>query len=348
MLNMLTIKPAHVLALLFLLITHTGFAQSDTSKLTDYEARYAQGNRSSSFLKQYIVLLDSLKRPVNEQLLDDYVGTLQVNDLDNFETLHFLLRQGPIWKGKTAQLIYLNQTLIDSLFHKLPLTERIAINRKITHQSFEKAVREKNKTLATQLSAFIYNTWKKENTFLGSLAQERNMLKYYEKTGDTSTYLARAQRFYNQYYSYTTPDSLFQTILLAQHHKRYYSPWDSITRHFRDSIWQRVSASKKRANQTAFAHTLHQAAASFARLGATNEMQLYSCLRWVQAAIKWNPNVPEYYHTFASILHALTFYDEAIAREQQAIDLAQKQGKDAVKYQEQLEKLRLRTGLSPT
>ncbi|MDM8178093.1 MULTISPECIES: hypothetical protein [Olivibacter] len=322
---------------LLLLVVQCVLAQPDTTdnSLVAYHQKYALGNRSTSFLKQYIRKLDSLDQPVDQQLLDEYVGTLQVRDLDNFETVSFLLQQGPILQSKTYRLIYMNQTIVDSIYHKLPLDERKKINGKIIKNTTQKAIQEKDINLAYNLSSFMYNAWLKSNPFLADIEQDRVMVEYLEQVADTTQYFRRAVNYYDRVYLYSTPDSMLKMNLAAHDNKPYRQPLDSAMQ----ARWEHIPEARKRQYDTLFAKSLHRAAASFIKLGAKGPY-IYNSLHWIQAAIKWRNDVPEYYHTYATILASLQLLQEAISKEEQAIKLADRQQQDTSRYRRQLQALR--------
>jgi len=336
-----------LLSFLLLLIAQYTTAQTNTAEndLRTYHEKYALGNRSSSFLKQYLRKLDSLDLPADPQLLDEYVGSLQVRDLDNFETVSFLLQQGPILQSKTYRLIYMNQTIVDSIYHKLPLSVRKKMNGKIIHNTFQKAIREKNIDLAYSVSHFIYNSWQETNRFLAEIERDRILVDYLEKTADTAQYFTRASSYYNSFYMALTPDSMFKMNLAAHENKSYRLPLDSTIQ----KRWNQVPEAKKRHYDTLFAKNLHHAAASFIQLGAKGP-RLYTSLQWIQAAIKWQADVPGYYHTFAEILASLHLFQEAIVQEERAIMLSEKQNQDASIYRSGLKKIKesLQTGKTIT
>lgn len=324
---------------LFLLLFNVQYVTAQTTttenNLQTYQEKYEQGNRSASFLKRYIRTLDSLGLPVSQRLLDEYVGCLQVRDLDNFETTSFLLQQGPVLESKTYKLIYMNKTIVDSIYHRLPLNVRKKMNGKIIRNSLEKAVQEKNINLAYSVSHFVYSSWQTSNLFLGEMERERTLVYYLEKVADTTQYFRSAADYYNRYYLHLTPDSMFKMNLAANEKKPYQASLDSATM----EKWNRIPEAKKRHYDTLFATSLHHAAASFIKLGAKGA-HLYTSLQWIQAAIKWRTDRPEYYHTFAEILASLHLYQEAIAKEEQAIKLSEKKQQNAAAYKRRLKELK--------
>lgn len=326
-----------LLSFLLFLVVQYAAAQTDTTEnnFQAYKDKHASGNRSSSFLKQYIRKLDSLNLPTDQQLLDEYVSSLQVRDLDNFETLSFLLQQGPLLQSKTYRLIYMNKTIVDSIYHKLPLNVRKKMNGKIIKNTLQKAVQEKDVSLAQSVSHFVYNSWQESNGFLAEMESERTMVDYLEQIVDTTQYFPRATRYYNRFYISLTPDSMFKMNLAAHNKKPFYTSLDSATK----EKWNQIPEARKRYYDTLFAKSLHHAAASFVKLKA-NGARIYTALQWIQAAIGWRTDVPEYYHTFAEILASLDLYQEAIDKEQQAIKLSEKQKKNTADYQRNLKKLK--------
>lgn len=322
---------------LLLLLTRYTMAQTYTvdNGLHAYQEKYAIGNRSTSFLKQYIRKLDSLDLPVDQQLLDEYVGSLQIRDLDNFETVSFLLQQGPALQSKTYRLIYMNQTIVDSIYHKLPLDVRKKMNGKIIQNTTKRAVQEKDINSAYSLSNFMYSAWQESNLFLADMERDRVVVEYLEQVADTTQYFQRAVDYYNRFYLYSTPDSMFKMNFAAHNKRPYHQHLDSATQ----AKWDHIPESSKRPYDTLFANSLHHAAASFLKLGAKGSYG-YSGLQWIQAAIKWRSDVPEYYHTYAEILASLQLFQEAIAKEEQAIKLSEQQRQDTTVYKRKLKILK--------
>jgi thioredoxin-related protein len=197
-------------------------------QLSDYEKEYKTGQKSAAFLKSYIQKRQEAHLPTQE-LLDEYVGTLPVDSLSNFQVVRFIYQQGPTLDSRAYKLIQASgdpyqrkRSLVDSIYKSIPYQEAVRINQAIISNSFNKAVQNKDQQLAYQTGGFIQQSYGKDyNT--GRFYSQRNLIGYYYETKDTAQYFRNCQDFLNHTHLLLTVDSLkrmdeaaFETARLQQ------------------------------------------------------------------------------------------------------------------------------------
>jgi thioredoxin-related protein len=182
--------------------------RKDEKHLSDYEKEYKAGARSSGFLEEFIVKRKEVTLPVDD-LLEEYVGRLPVDSLGNYEVLKFVYLQGPSLDSKVYKVIkaVVPQQTIDSLYKSVAVDEAVAMNKAIIESTFRKAVQNRDKRLAYELSAFIQGTYQHDYA-QAQLAGTRSLLRYYYAARDTTEYIQSMEHFLDFNHMRLTVDSL--------------------------------------------------------------------------------------------------------------------------------------------
>lgn len=182
--------------------------RKEGKQLTDFEKEYKNGERSAAFLKAYILKRREAHMPAGD-LLDEYVGKLPVDSINNFHVVKFIYQQGPTMDSRAYKLVQtlVPHSMVDSLYKSVPLSEAAAFNNGIIGSTLKKAIETKNHHLALQASNFTQQTHR-ENFMMGNINYRRNMLWYYQQVKDTSSYFAECRYFLDQIHLLLSVDSL--------------------------------------------------------------------------------------------------------------------------------------------
>ncbi|HEY9535129.1 MAG TPA: hypothetical protein VIQ77_11360 [Mucilaginibacter sp.] len=272
---------------------------------------------TSAQLKKIMDLRRELNMPDDQSLLDRYVATLNIKDLDNYGTVLYILKAGPLANSKTYTLIYSNRKLIDSIFKKEALTTRIAINTRIISNSRNLAIKNKDAALAQSSANIARYTWGKDYQ-KANKTYTAEMLMYYKGVKDTLNYFNTADYYYDSYYLNISADSARRSSVYAPEAinlspKSVFTPNSSgviLTTHvIKTSPYSSVAA------------TLNNVAWDFYTMGTHNRLHLLKALMWSKRATELDAQY-SYYDTMAHIMYQLNFIDEALMNQQKAINIA--------------------------
>lgn len=182
--------------------------RKDKKHLSDYEKEYKAGARSSVFLKEYMLSRKEVSLPADD-LLDEYVGQLPVDSLNNYEVVKFIYKQGPSLDSKVYKVIQAvtPRTLIDSIYKSVPPNEAVEMNKAIIETTFRKAVQKRDRGLAYQLGGFTQGTYQRDYA-QAQLASTRSLLRYYYAVKDTAEYINTVENFLDFNHMRLTVDSL--------------------------------------------------------------------------------------------------------------------------------------------
>jgi len=172
---------------------------SKTKTLTKYTQEYQKGNRNTEFMQRYLLKYDELDLPVNQDVLDAYARLLPVSAADDYETIAFIMKLGPVLSSTAYKITRINLKLTDSLYKTLPYPERVKMNNKIINASMAAAKKTKNEALAMQTASFTQSTWNNDWQ-KGYAANMSRLMEYYYAVKDTTKYLRNASSYYQQYY----------------------------------------------------------------------------------------------------------------------------------------------------
>lgn len=279
----------------------------------DKEGKLTAGTQ----LKQLMDLRRALNMPDDQSLLDRYVATLTVKDLDDYNTILYVLQAGPLANSKTYTLININRKLIDSIFKKESLATRTAINTRIITNSHTLAIKNKDLALAQSAANYARYTWGKDYRKASKISTSE-MLMYYKGIKDTLNYFNTADYYYDDYYMNISSDSARRSSVYAPETinlspKSIFTPNSSgviLTTHvIKASPYSSVAA------------TLNNVAWDFYTMGTHNRIHLVKALMWSKRATELDAQY-SYYDTMAHILYQLNFIDEAMINQQKAINIA--------------------------
>ena len=324
--------------------------------LSKYEAEYKAGNRKLDYLKAFISKYDELDIPVNQSLIDEYVNLLPVRALDDYETVSFVLQQGPILSSKAYKVIMLNSKLVDSLYKRLPLAKRLKMNNRIISYSMEEAKLKKDANLAAMVANFTSSTWNSTNWQKASYMRSAKLMEYFQAVNDTVRFVESASSYYNAYYM-SLRDSIFKpepTPDFMDRLSTFTSPVQpKLRRDVKDtvkmvgrigSIGMEISnlgsglSGNQQENMKAidFATTLNNGAYGIFTSRTTRQGYLEQAVVWVRRSIELFPDMPPYYDTLAHLYYRQKKYDEAIRMQQKAVDIVEQKEKRAAEYRAKL------------
>ncbi|TDO24680.1 hypothetical protein [Pedobacter duraquae] len=303
--------------------------------LGDYEARYSSGERSASFLKEFITHKMSLGLMDNSKLIDQYVDFLKISDLSSYNDVLFIFKSGPYIYGKAYTLAYSNKKLADSIYKTEPAADRSAMNAVMRENTMNEAIRTRNNSMARNVFTFLSNIYT-NNRAEGYKQASYSQIYYSKAIKDTAQYISVAPYFYDNYYMGLSADSIKRmekklveqrTKIMTENTKqsmvelRKYLPGT-----IKDSISIK-SSSGGNTSASLVATTLNNAAWDVYTLGIKNTNMLIKAMLWSRRAIELSPGAG-FYDTMAHIMYRLKLKDEAVLNQDKAVVLAisEKQG----------------------
>lgn len=282
-------------------------------------AQYKKGFRNQLLLRKLLKQYQIFDQYTDQQVLNDYVSGLTVQELNNFETVVFLLRCGPIYDSPTYRLAYTNRKMVDSLYATLPLPTRKEINGRIQRQTFREALDKKNFALAQNLGNRVANTWQSHH-LRGNMARSFYPMKYLQLSGDTARYCSYARNYYNTYFYQLDQDSLAK--LDYANNKNVHIPrrgfaLDSLE-NLRFQSWlekQRPHYVKEQVDR------LNYGANQLLAFGKDDPEILFDGIRWMHKSVVLLPDRGQSHHILAKLLYQVGFYAEAEAAQRRAVEL---------------------------
>ena len=260
--------------------------------LSDFDQKYENGEISRKFLKDYISLRIKTGTFDNAHLIEKYVTYLTIAEFNEPGEILFIFKSGPILSGNAYKLLYNNSKLTREIFATLPLSERIAINRRIGDNTLKEAIATRNLSQAMQSADFASNSHGNDY----KAADKRstwNMMEYYKAVKDTANFFLSSTRYYDTHYMSVSLDSIRRANVKAN-----------------------KTGNSMDKDQTAL--RLNDAAWAVYEQGTKNYLYLTKAMLWSKRSIEIDPD-PNYYDTLAHIFYRLGLYDEAILNQNKSI-----------------------------
>jgi hypothetical protein len=322
--------------------------------MSDYEDKYNHGDRTFTFLKEYITMRQELGFFNNANLIEEYVDQLPPNSYRDYNVVLFILKAGPLAYGKAYHYCYTERKVVDSIYKKEPKPLLSEINRRIPDNTAIEAINRKDVNLAQQGANFIATIWQRSDARKGQIYSQGRMLSYYQGVNDTANYYRRALMFYDNYYMNVSADSAKKVdqinrdnrnkTLLAQHKpdtvKTYVKGPDSVKRLV--TRITRVIQSPIGDSPSIIASVLNNVAYTFYTSGTRNQAYIFRAVAWSKRSIELNPTFSSY-DTLAHLLYRLGFFDEALSAQNKAVSLAEAkkvEDKELYKLKTEAEKIK--------
>ena len=275
----------------------------------------------------------SLNLPTDE-LLEEYVALLPADSLQSIRTLHFIANMAPLVGSKAGHALRQNQMLFNQAWYKMDNNTRVSINNRIIFRSMENAIKNKNEQYAKAVASFAQGTHT-ANPLGGMKAYDKNMLRYYDETGDSNTFFKKAIAYYERYYMTINADSIKR--MDSVNRQRLFATAKKDTLQTGTSM--RVSASVPFSPTTQFYANELQAGASYFYKKTSNSYLLSVATEWSAKALTFYES-PEILDTYARLLYKQGEKDKAIAIEMNAIKLKQQRGFPVKELETILEKMK--------
>lgn len=297
--------------------------------INEYAKEYQSGNRSSEFLRKYLLKLGELQMNADE-VLDSYTAQLPADSMQNFNTVRFIYKQGPALNSTTFEKIgsMTPHRLIDSVYRSVPYQEAVAFNNGIINHSMRNAITRQDFALANRAAYFAQSTYDRDPK-MGRIAFEKNMLHYYYSVKDTARYLSQTAKLIEKHYLTISLDSL-KALDQAEMDKM-----ASARPKLKNGITE-MSFRLSKPSQF-FPMELNNRAWHFYELTTDNEY-LEKALSWSKTAMEWNKELqkninnskvdgnPSYTDTYAHLLYKLGRKDEAIEWQTKAVEQQRQTG----------------------
>lgn len=304
-----------------------------------YESEYSRGNRDTTFLKAYISERESLGIYFNHWLVQDYADQLTLKKIKTVPTTAYLLHRGMIYGSALYNLVVSDIRLRDSAWASFPLKQRSEINGRIVLNTFEQAVKTKDRKLGVKSAEYQRTLWSAKNYRFASFLYDSELIRFHRAIKDTSKLLNLLPYFIDRQYLNVTADTLqkykkLYPMLRGEREKNntmrpaLYNPENSkvVLRQLEARRILRAPVELNSAAWNVFEYSKDRAV-------------LMKALLWSQTSIKLDPKA-EFYDTLAHLLYRLEFYYEAEQTQLKAIALAKSAGRSPERYKEALAKMR--------
>lgn len=283
-------------------------------------AEYRKGMRQQSLLSKILRYYQTFDQYTDQQLLSDYIAQLTIEQLNNFETVIFLLSCGPIYNSKSYLLARTNSKMVDSLYSSLPLPVRKKINNRIIQRTFRESLDKKNFSLAQEVGYFAYTTWT-PNYLRASNAQAFHPLEYKRLMKDSLSYIQMARNYYDQSFYRVDPDSLSR-IDFAQDRQIQFTRNRLLLDSAQNAEFKSLVGKGRKYYQDDQATNLNYGAQQILAFEKNNPEVIFDAIRWQKKTIELKPDVPAFRYTMALLLYRVGFYAQAEEEQQRAVKLS--------------------------
>jgi len=283
-------------------------------------AEYRKGMRQQSLLSKILRYNQTFDQYTDQQLLSDYMAQLTIEQLNNFETVIFLLSCGPVYNSKSYLLARTNNKMVDSLYSSLPLPVRKKINNRIIQRTFRESLDKKNFSLAQEVGYFAYTTWT-PNYLRASNAQAFHPLEYKRLMKDSLSYIQMARNYYDQSFYRVDPDSLSR-IDFAQDRQIQFTRNRLLLDSAQNAEFKSLVGKGRKYYQDDQATNLNYGAQQILAFEKNNPEVIFDAIRWQKKTIDLKPDVPAFRYTMALLLYRVGFYAQAEEEQQRAVKLS--------------------------
>lgn len=283
-------------------------------------AEYRKGMRQQSLLSKILRYNQTFDQYTDQQLLSDYIAQLTIEQLNNFETVIFLLSCGPVYNSKSYLLARTNNKMVDSLYSSLPLPVRKKINNRIIQRTFRESLDKKNFSLAQEVGYFAYTTWT-PNYLRASNAQAFHPLEYKRLMKDSLSYIQMARNYYDQSFYRVDPDSLSR-IDFAQDRQIQFTRNRLLLDSAQNAEFKSLVGKGRKYYQDDQATNLNYGAQQILAFEKNNQEVIFDAIRWQKKTIELKPDVPAFRYTMALLLYRVGFYAQAEEEQQRAVKLS--------------------------
>ena len=118
-----------------------------------------------------------------DKLLEEYVVLLPTDSLTSTRTIAFIMQMIPLLGSNADKSARKDNVLFNKAWYTMNLSTRININNGIIYKAINKAITEKDESFALRTAKFAQGT--NTNYEAGAKAFDKNMMRYYQETGDT-------------------------------------------------------------------------------------------------------------------------------------------------------------------
>ncbi|HAU53459.1 MAG TPA: hypothetical protein DCW66_09770 [Sphingobacterium sp.] len=283
-------------------------------------AEYRKGIRQQSLLNKILRYNQTFDQYTDQQLLSDYIAQLTIEQLNNFETVVFLLSCGPVYNSKSYLLARTNSKMVDSLYSSLPLPVRKKINNRIIQRTFRESLDKRNFSLAQNVGYFAYTTWT-PNYLRASNAQAFHPLEYKRLMKDSLSYIQMARNYYDQSFYRVDPDSLSR-IDFAQDRQIQFTRNRLLLDSAQNAEFKSLVGKGRKYYQDDQATNLNYGAQQILAFEKNNPEVIFDAIRWQKKTIDLKPDVPAFRYTMALLLYRAGFYAQAEEEQQRAVKLS--------------------------
>lgn len=339
----------------YLAMLDLALTKSKEKSISTLEKEYLDNKSDYAILKKLIELKKKNGITNNAELIEQYVKGLRISDFQDYQTVLFILEAGPYIDGDAYKLAHTNRKIVDSIFKKEPYQLRVNLNNYMISNTMLNAVKTKNARQAQSVASFSRNSWSGDY-FKGNKSYGSQMLYYYSAVKDTTNYLRSAVQHYDTYYMNISADSIKKVEekerqAMLERNKPVFATTPPISKEKMDSILKsnpkivrRTESVITSSSSTSYASELNNIAYRFYQTGTKNMNYLTKAMIWSKRAIELNPTWG-FYDTLAHLYYAMGIYNEALATQKTASDMAkaENQTEGFLRSQEAYEKMKNRT-----
>ncbi len=342
----------------FKLMLERALVLSKEKSMTALESDYLLDKNNNELIKKLITLRRKNGLTDNADLIEKFASNLRIADLNDYETVLFILQAGPHLDGNAYKYAITNRKTVDSIYKKESAQVRSDFTNTIINNTMLNAKKTKNLNQALTATNFLRNSWGRDY-ITGNKNANSQMLSYYLTVKDTANYFRNAITHYDTYYMNISADSIkrleakLQQTALNNAKKAPFSPPTTLTKTQIDSLKANPNTVTRRetisvmsnvnAMSNSYANELNTAAWSFYETGTKNINHLLKAIAWSKRSLELSIDNPSYLDTQAHILYRLGYNEQAQSVQENAINQAKIKGVAYENMKVELKKMKSKT-----
>jgi len=305
----------------------------ESMKINELEKEYQKGNRSFGFLQSLLLKRRSLNLPT-DSLLELYIDALPPDSLKSITILCFIAQMTPLFDSRAYKVMYNDRVLFNRAWYSMSTQMRSGINNAIIYKSMSKAIKEKDEDYAVRTASIAKST-NGSNYLAGAKAYDKNLLRFYDETGDTAVYFRKSIAYFERYFLTVNHDSIKRIDSIRINQSMVSGKKDTL----REGNAIRIVSSVRYVPVAQnFSRELNNGAYEF-YLKTANPYLLSIATEWAVKAIQFF-KTPQVLDTYAKLLYRQNQNEKAIEIIKEAISLQQKRGLPTKEYEMVLEKMK--------